>query len=84
MKIKLVGKTVSTLALSLEVTHSSSVRLISYLLPALLGSLILNIPKFLEARLDMMTYVADNVTQEYLFINVTSLRVFQISHQICH
>ena len=42
-------------------------------------SLSLNIPKFLEARLERITYLADdddNVTQHYLIINVTSLRVF--------
>ena len=61
-----------------ELTHSSSARLSSYLLPALLASLGLNIPKFLEARLERITYLADaddNVTQHYLIINVTSLRV---------
>ena len=59
-------------------THSSRVRVITYLLPSLLASLLLNIPKFLEARLERMTYVADNVTEDYLIINVTSLRVILI------
>ena len=43
--------------------------MITYLLPSLLASLLLNIPKFLEARLERMTYVADNVTEDYLIIN---------------
>ena len=59
----------------LEATYSSSVRLLSYLLPSLLASILLNLPKFLEARLETVTYVEDNVTQSSVMINVTRLRV---------
>ena len=61
--------------LILEATHSSSVRLASYLIPSMLASLLLNLPKFLEARLENFTYVHNNVTRSNLIINVTSLRV---------
>ena len=50
-------------------------RLLSYLLPSLLASILLNLPKFLEARLETVTYVEDNVTQSSVMINVTRLRV---------
>ena len=52
--------------------------MITYLLPSRLASLLLNIPKFLEAQVERVTYLADNVSQDYLIINVTSLRVLQM------
>ena len=59
----------------LEASYSSSARLASYLIPSMLASLLLNLPKFMEARLENLTYVHDNVTRSNLIINVTSLRV---------
>ena len=58
-----------------EVTHSSKVRVLSYLLPSMLASVLLNIPKFLEAKLETITYLHNNVTHSNLIINVTSMRV---------
>ena len=59
----------------LEATHSSRRRLASYLIPSMLASILLNLPKFLEARLENLTYVHNNVTRSNLVINVTSLRI---------
>ena len=58
-----------------EVTHSSRVRVLSYILPSMLASVLLNIPKFLEAKLETITYLDNNVTHSNLIINVTSMRV---------
>ena len=58
-----------------EATYSSTARLLSYLLPSMLASVLLNLPKFLEARLENFTYVHNNITATNLVINVTSLRV---------
>jgi len=61
---------------SLELTYSCRVRVLSYLLPAMLLSVALNIPKFLEARLDTHEWIDErNVTREVVIYNVTSLRV---------
>ena len=48
----------------------------TYILPSMILSIILNIPKFLEAKHEMMEYKDENnVSQEVLIYNVTSLRV---------
>ena len=60
-----------------EVTYSSRTRVLTYLLPSMLGSVLLNIPKFLEAQLvtvDMMDSET-NMTNEVVMYNVTSLRL---------
>ena len=58
-------------------TYSSRVRVLSYFLPSMIGSVLLNIPKFLEATLVPMTVVnhEDNVSTEIIIYNVTSLRL---------
>ena len=58
-------------------TYSSRTRVLTYLLPSMLGSVLLNIPKFLEAQLvtvDMMDSET-NMTNEVVMYNVTSLRL---------
>ena len=61
---------------SLEVTYSSSVRVMTYIIPSMILSILLNIPKFLEAKHDTVVYQDDNnVTHETVIYNVTSLRV---------
>ena len=52
--------------------------MITYLLPSLVASLVLNISRFLEARVERVTHVTDDVSQDYLIINVTSLRVLEL------
>ena len=48
----------------------------TYILPSMILSILLNIPKFLEAKHEMMEYLDENnVSQEVLIYNVTSLRV---------
>ena len=60
----------------MEVTYSSSVRVMTYILPSMLCSILLNIPKFLEAKIDKFEYLDDdNVTHETVLYNVTSLRL---------
>ena len=63
--------------LSPEITYSSRTRVLSYFLPSMLGSLALNIPKFLEAKLDTLTFTdtGTNDTSEMVIYNVTSLRL---------
>ena len=57
-------------------TYSSQIRVMTYILPSMVLSILLNIPKFLEAKHDLVEYQdEDNVTQEMLIYNVTSLRV---------
>ena len=60
---------------SLEVTYSSKVRVMTYVLPTFAGSVILNIPKFLEAK-HVHTWERDEVNnlRNVLTYNVTSLR----------
>ena len=60
-----------------ELTYSSRTRVLSYFLPSMLGSVILNIPKFLEAKLDTISYTeaGTNDTIEVVIYNVTSLRL---------
>ena len=60
-----------------ELTYSSKTRVLSYFLPSMLGSVLLNIPKFLEAKLDTLTYLDSetNDTLELVTLNVTSLRL---------
>ena len=61
---------------SLEVTYTSQCRVMTYILPSMILSILLNIPKFLEAKHEMMEYLDENnVSQEVLIYNVTSLRV---------
>jgi len=62
---------------TLELTYSSRVRVLSYFLPSMIGSVLLNIPKFLEATLVPMTMVdhETNITSEIIIYNVTSLRL---------
>ena len=48
----------------------------TYILPTMILSILLNIPKFLEAKHEMMEYQDENnVSQEILIYNVTRLRV---------
>ena len=51
--------------------------MLSYFLPSMLGSVLLNIPKFLEAKLDTLSYTeaGTNDTIEVVIYNVTSLRL---------
>ena len=60
-----------------ELTYSSRVRVLSYFLPSMIGSVLLNIPKFLEATLVPMTVVdhETNISSEIIIYNVTSLRL---------
>ena len=60
---------------SLEISYSSRVRILSYILPTLVSSILLNIPKFLEARHDFVFQETENQTVELLIYNVTSLRM---------
>ena len=56
-------------------TYSSRVRVLTYLLPTFLGSLLLNLPKFLEARHEyILDTDTDNFTRLTLSFNVTELR----------
>ena len=57
-------------------TYSSSVRVMTYIIPTMIISILLNIPKFMEAKHETLEYQDDNnVTQERMIFNVTSLRV---------
>ena len=58
-----------------ELTYSSRIRVLSYIVPSMLTSIVLNIPKFLEAKLDTLTYEENNMTHKQLIYNVTSLRI---------
>ena len=51
--------------------------MLSYFLPSMLGSVLLNIPKFLEAKLDTVSYpqTGTNDTINIVIYNVTSLRL---------
>ena len=61
---------------SLEVTYSSRVRVMTYFLPSMICSILLNIPKFMEARLvTVLEKVGSNETKEVVTYNVTSLRL---------
>ena len=61
---------------SLEVTYSSRVRVMTYFLPSMISSILLNIPKFLEAQLVTIMVKDDhNMTHEVVMYNVTSLRM---------
>ena len=61
---------------SLEVSYSSRARVMSYLMPTFLASVILNIPKFLEAKIDYFNLVDEhNNSHSIMTYNVTSLRV---------
>jgi hypothetical protein len=61
---------------SLEVSYSSRVRVMTYFLPSMFFSILLNIPKFLEAQLVTITEQDDNnLTQKVVIYNVTSLRL---------
>ena len=60
-----------------EVSYSSTWRVLAYILPSFLSSIVLNIPKFLEAQLETFTYMQDNETHHHLIYNVTSLRLNQ-------
>ena len=61
---------------SLEVTYSSGARVMTYFLPSMIFSIILNIPKFMEAQLvTVMVMDANNQTSEVMMYNVTSLRM---------
>merc|ERR1719234_1014897 len=61
---------------SLELTYSCKARVASYLLPSMFASILLNIPKFLEARLQVVEWTdSDNITVEAVWFNVTSLRI---------
>ena len=41
---------------SLEVTYTSQCRVLTYILPSMILSILLNIPKFLEAKHEWMEY----------------------------
>ena len=45
------------------------------MLPSMFASIALNIPKFLEAKLDTFSFMQNNVTHHVLMYNVTSLRL---------
>ena len=61
---------------SLEVTYSSRVRVMTYFIPSMICSILLNIPKFMEARLvTIIDKDEKNQTRETIEYNVTSLRV---------
>ena len=63
---------------SLEVTWSSNVRVMTYLLPTFIFSVLLNIPKFLEARHESVVMVDDdNTTHTELIYTPTSLRYYK-------
>ena len=48
----------------------------TYIIPSMILSILLNIPKFLEAKHETLEYQDENnVTQERVIFNVTSLRV---------
>ena len=48
----------------------------TYIIPSMILSILLNIPKFLEANHETLEYQDENnVTQERVIFNVTSLRV---------
>ena len=60
---------------SLEVSQSSKTRLLSYVVPSLLLSLVLNFPKFLEAKLETKEVFDDNMTVvKVVDYDVTELR----------
>ena len=61
---------------SLEVTYTSQCRVLTYILPSMILSILLNIPKFLEAKHEWMEYEDEqNVSKQILTYNVTSLRM---------
>ena len=56
-------------------TYSSTVRVLTYVVPSLALSILLNIPKFMEAKLVTHTYKDMNMTVEITAYDVTNLRV---------
>ena len=59
-----------------KLRHSSAIHLLTYILPPIIFSLILNIPKFLEAEFYIAEErIAPNVTQESLKFRFTELRL---------
>ena len=61
---------------SLELTQTSQARVLSYVLPSLFLSLVLNFPKFLEAKLVTVEVEDDNLTMvEVIDYDVTELRL---------
>ena len=61
---------------SLELSQSSTTRALSYVVPSLVFSIILNVPKFLEAKLITTQVEDDNITaEEVTDYDATELRV---------
>ena len=59
-----------------KLRHSSRIHLLTYILPPIIFSLVLNIPKFLEAEFCRIEeLIAPNVSVEYLSFRFTELRL---------